>query len=79
LMKNYDESGLVNIGCGEDLTIKALAEMVKEIVGYSGAIVWNSTKPDGTPRKLMSVEKLKSFGWTAKIGLREGISGVVGL
>jgi len=77
LMKNYNESGLVNIGCGEDLTIKALAEMVKDIVGYSGAIVWNSTKPDGTPRKLMSVEKLKSFGWTAKIGLREGISGVV--
>jgi len=78
LMKNYDEPGLVNIGCGEDLTIKALAEMVKDIVGYSGAIVWNSTKPDGTPRKLMSVEKLKSFGWTARIGLREGISGVVG-
>ena len=78
LMKNYNESGLVNIGCGEDLTIKALAEMVKDIVGYSGAIVWNSTKPDGTPRKLMSVEKLKSFGWTARIGLREGISGVVG-
>jgi len=77
LMKNYNEPGLVNIGCGEDLTIKALAELVKEIVGYSGAIVWNSTKPDGTPRKLMSVEKLKSFGWTAKIGLREGISGVV--
>jgi len=74
LMKNYNEPGLVNIGCGEDLTIKSLAEMVKEIVGYSGAIVWNSTKPDGTPRKLMSVEKLKSFGWTAKIGLREGIS-----
>jgi GDP-L-fucose synthase len=77
LMKMYSEAGLVNIGCGEDLSIKALAEMVKEIVGYTGEIVWNTSKPDGTPRKLMSVEKLKSLGWTAKIGLREGIEGVV--
>ena len=77
LMKNYNESGLVNIGCGEDLSIKSLAEMVKEIVGYKGAIVWNTSKPDGTPRKLMSVEKLRKLGWVAKIGLREGIGEVV--
>ena len=77
LMKNYSESGLVNIGCGEDLSIKSLAETVKEIVGYNGAIVWNTSKPDGTPRKLMSVEKLTKLGWTAKIGLREGIGRVV--
>jgi GDP-L-fucose synthase len=77
LMKNYDCSGLVNIGCGEDLSIKSLAEMVKEIVDFNGSIVWNTSKPDGTPRKLMSVEKLNRLGWTAKIGLREGIGEVV--
>ena len=73
LMKNYDASGLVNVGCGEDLSIKSLAEIVKEITGYNGAIVWNTQKPDGTPRKLMCVEKLNNLGWKAKIGLREGI------
>jgi GDP-L-fucose synthase len=77
LMKNYSESGLVNIGCGEDLSIKNLAEMVKEIVGYNGNIVWNTSKPDGTPRKLMSVEKLNKLGWSAKSGLKEGIDKVV--
>ncbi|MDR1226645.1 MAG: GDP-L-fucose synthase [Prevotellaceae bacterium] len=77
LMKSYNESCLVNIGCGEDSSIKSLAEMVKEIVGYQGIIVWNSAKPDGTPRKLMSVEKLSKLGWKAKIGLREGIRSVV--
>ncbi|MCL2412733.1 MAG: GDP-L-fucose synthase [Bacteroidales bacterium] len=77
LMKFYNETGLVNIGCGEDLSIKTLAEMIKDIVGYNGAIVWNSSKPDGTPRKLMSVEKLSKLGWVAKIGLKEGIESVV--
>jgi GDP-L-fucose synthase len=77
LMKNYSEQGLVNIGCGEDLSIKSLAWMVKETVGYNGAIVWDTSKPDGTPQKLMSVEKLNRLGWMAKIGLREGIEKVV--
>jgi GDP-L-fucose synthase len=77
LMKTYSEAGLVNIGCGEDLSIKELAELVKELVGYRGAIVWDASKPNGTPRKLMSVEKLKGLGWTAKIGLREGIQGIL--
>ena len=77
LMKNYNEPGLVNIGCGEDLSIKELADIVKEIVGYNGEIIWNTAKPDGTPRKLMSVEKLNKLGWTAKIGIREGIEEVV--
>ncbi len=77
LMKTYNEPGLVNIGCGEDLSIKSLAEMVKEVVEYKGVIVWNTSKPDGTPRKLMSVEKLRRLGWVAKIGLREGVSEVV--
>ena len=77
LMKNYNEPGLVNIGCGEDLSIKNLAEMVTEIIGYHGNIVWNASKPDGTPRKLMCVEKLNKLGWNAKIGLKEGIKKVI--
>lgn len=77
LMKTYSEPGLVNIGCGKDLSIKELAAMVKELVGYRGDVVWDASKPDGTPRKLLSVEKLKHLGWTAKIGLREGIEEVL--
>ena len=73
LMNNYDGSEIVNIGTGEDLTIKELAEMIKEIVGYEGSIIWDTTKPDGTPKKLLDVSKLKSLGWLPKISLKEGI------
>lgn len=76
LMKNYNEEGLINIGVGEDLSIKELAEMIKEITGYKGKIVFDSSKPDGTPRKLMDVSKLSSLGWKASIGLKEGITRV---
>lgn len=76
LMKNYSEAGLINIGVGEDLSIKELAEMIKEITGYKGKIVFDSSKPDGTPRKLMDVSKLSSFGWKASIQLKEGITQV---
>lgn len=76
LMKHYDGAGFLNIGTGEDLSIKELAEMIKVIVGYSGEIRWDTTKPDGTPRKLMDVSKLHSLGWKASIGLKEGISTV---
>lgn len=76
LMKQYDESGLVNIGVGEDLAIGELASLVKDIVGYQGRIVNDLSKPDGTPRKLMDVGKINSLGWNAKIGLREGIESV---
>ncbi|MBO9658456.1 MAG: GDP-L-fucose synthase [Chitinophagaceae bacterium] len=76
LMQNYNEPGLVNIGVGEDISIKDLANLVKKITGYQGEIVWDTSKPDGTPRKLMDVTKLHSFGWKAKIGLEEGISKV---
>ncbi|MET0465047.1 MAG: GDP-L-fucose synthase [Chitinophagaceae bacterium] len=76
LMQHYNEPGLVNIGVGEDISIKDLANLVKKITGYPGEIVWDTSKPDGTPRKLMDVTKLHSFGWKAKIGLEEGISGV---
>ena len=73
LMHNYNESGLVNVGVGEDLSIKELAELVKDITGFEGDIVFDASKPDGTPRKLMDVSKLHSFGWKHKISLREGI------
>ncbi|PZR24704.1 MAG: GDP-fucose synthetase [Citrobacter freundii] len=73
LMQHYNEPGLVNIGVGEDISIKDLAELVKKITGFTGDIVWDTSKPDGTPRKLMDVTKLHSFGWKAKIGLEEGI------
>lgn len=73
LMQNYNESGLVNIGVGEDISIADLAGLVKKITGFEGQIVWDTSKPDGTPRKLMDVTKLHSFGWKAKIELEEGI------
>jgi len=73
LMQNYNEPGLVNIGTGEDLEIGELALLIKNIVGYTGEIVHDTSKPDGTPRKLMDVSKLHSFGWKASIGLEEGI------
>lgn len=73
LMQNYNEEGLVNIGTGEDLSIKDLALLVKDIVGYSGEIKFDTTKPDGTPRKLMDVSKLHAQGWKHTIELPEGI------
>jgi GDP-L-fucose synthase len=76
LMLNYDEKELVNVGTGEDVTIKELALLVKEIIGFQGELVWDTTKPDGTPRKLMDVSKLHSKGWKHKIELREGIKKV---
>ncbi len=76
LMLTYNEPGLINIGVGEDISIKELAEMIKEITGYKGKIVFDSSKPDGTPRKLMDVTKLSSFGWKASIQLKEGITQV---
>jgi GDP-L-fucose synthase len=76
LMQQYNEPGLINIGTGEDITIKDLALMVKDVVGYTGNIEHDLSKPDGTPRKLMSVDKLHSLGWKARIDLREGIEAV---
>lgn len=76
LMQGYDEAGLVNIGVGEDVSIKELAEMIRAIVGYEGELTFNTEKPDGTPRKLLDVSKLHSRGWQAKIGLREGVEKV---
>jgi GDP-L-fucose synthase len=73
LMDNYNEAGLVNIGVGEDISILNLAKLVKNIVGFEGEIITDTSKPDGTPRKLMDVSKLNSFGWKATISLEEGI------
>jgi GDP-L-fucose synthase len=74
LMQNYNEEGLVNIGTGTDLSIKDLALLVKKIVGFNGELKFNASKPDGTPRKLMDVSKLHSFGWKHKIDLEQGIT-----
>jgi GDP-L-fucose synthase len=76
LMENYNEAGLVNIGVGEDISILDLAKMVKHIVGFEGDIITDTTKPDGTPRKLMDVSKLTNLGWKASISLEEGIQKV---
>lgn len=76
MMETYNDFGHVNLGIGEDLSIKELAEMIQKIVGHTGSIIWDSTKPDGTPRKLMDVSKINQMGWKAKIGLEEGIKRV---
>lgn len=76
LMENYSDSGLVNIGIGEDISILDLAILVKKIVGFEGDILTDTSKPDGTPRKLMDVSKLSDLGWKAKIDLEKGIQKV---
>jgi len=76
LMENYNDSGLVNIGIGEDISILDLARLVKKTVGFIGEILTDTSKPDGTPRKLMDVSKLNGLGWKAKITLEEGIQKV---
>lgn len=73
LMQHYNEKGLVNVGCGEDLSIADLAEEVKKIVGYEGKIEYDHSKPDGTPRKLMDVQKLSKLGWNYRTSLTEGL------
>jgi len=73
LMEHYNETGWVNVGTGEEISIKDLALLVKEIIGYEGELKFDASKPDGTPRKLLDVSKLKSLGFTAKTGLCEGI------
>ncbi len=73
LMENYNEPGLINIGTGTDLSIKELAELVKDIVGFNGSLKFDTSKPDGTPRKLLDVSKLHNLGWRHKIELKEGI------
>lgn len=73
LMQHYDEPSLVNIGTGEDISIKDLALLIKKVIGYEGALTFDSSKPDGTPRKLMDVSKLHKLGWIHKVELEQGI------
>ena len=74
LLEKYDSPEIVNVGCGEDISIRELAELVCEVVGFDGELSWDKTKPDGTPRKLLDVSKLRGLGWTPTIPLRDGIA-----
>jgi GDP-L-fucose synthase len=73
LMENYNSPELINVGCGEEIRIRDLAELIGRATGFAGGIEWDTTKPDGTPRKLLDVSKLTNLGWRAKIGLEQGI------
>ena len=73
LMENYNDKEIVNIGCGEDISIKDLAFLVKKVVGFNGNLEFDITKPDGTPRKLLDVSKLSKLGFKQKVSLEEGI------
>ena len=77
LGENYDSSEHLNIGTGEDLTIKELAELVAELAGFNGELAWDSSKPDGTPRKVLDVSKAKALGWAPQISLRDGIASTI--
>jgi GDP-L-fucose synthase len=76
LMQNYNESGWINVGVSSDISILELAQLIKEIVGYEGLLQFDTTKPDGTPRKLMDSSRINQLGWRASISLKEGIQKV---
>jgi GDP-L-fucose synthase len=73
LLEHYDSPEIINVGCGEDISIRELAELICDVVGFDGELVWDATKPDGTPRKLLDVTKLNNLGWRATIPIRDGI------
>ena len=73
LMKNYDDAEIVNVGVGQDLTIREIAELICRVVGFRGKLVFDASKPDGTPRKVLDISRLTALGWKARIGLEEGI------
>jgi GDP-L-fucose synthase len=74
LLENYDSPEIINVGCGEDISIRELAELICEVVGFKDELAWDAAKPDGTPRKLLDVTKLRELGWKPTIPLREGIA-----
>jgi GDP-L-fucose synthase len=74
LLEKYDEPEIINVGCGEDISIRDLAQMICDVVGFEGELTFDASKPDGTPRKLLDISKLQSLGWEPKIPLREGIA-----
>jgi GDP-L-fucose synthase len=73
LLEKYDSPEIINVGCGEDISIRELAELVCDVVGFGGELVWDATKPDGTPRKLLDISKIRALGWKPAIPLRDGI------
>jgi len=73
LMESYESPELINVGCGRDLRIRELAEMIRKVIGFSGEIAWDANRPDGTPRKLLDVSKLTKLGWEARISLEDGL------
>jgi GDP-L-fucose synthase len=73
LLENYDSPEIINVGCGEDISIRELAEVICDVVGFTGELSWDATKPDGTPRKLLDMTRLHNLGWRATIPLRDGI------
>lgn len=74
LLEKYDSPEIINVGCGEDISILELAELICDVVGFDGELSWDKTQPDGTPRKLLDLSKLQGFGWTPTIPLRDGIA-----
>jgi len=74
LLEKYDSPEIINVGCGEDISIRELAELICDVVGFDGELTWDKTKPDGTPRKLLDVSKLRGLGWMPTIPLRDGIA-----
>lgn len=74
LLDKYDSPEIINVGCGEDISIRELAELICDVVGFNGELAWDTTKPDGTPRKLLDVTRIRALGWQSEISLREGIA-----
>src|SRR5256885_10849226 len=74
LLEKYDSPEIINVGCGEDISIRELAELICDVVGFTGELAWDGTKPDGTPRKLLDITKLRNLGWQPTIPLRDGIA-----
>ena len=74
LLEKYDSPEIINVGCGEDISVRELAELIRDVVGFDGKLAWDATKPDGTPRKLLDVTKLRELGWRSQIPLRAGIA-----
>jgi GDP-L-fucose synthase len=74
LLEKYDSPEIINVGCGEEISIRELAELICDVIGFDGELAWDTTKPDGTPRKLLDVTRLHNLGWQATIPLREGIA-----
>ena len=74
LIEHYDSPEIINVGCGEDISIRELAELICDVVGFRGELKWDRSKPDGTPRKLLDISRIKNLGWEPTIALRDGIA-----